>query len=214
MTRGWRGSVPCRPVFNAGSVPLSPSGPSVSLPLSLSLSTCSQLPPGLYQHFFRWQHLSSVFSLLPLSLSLRFLFSLFPYLPLSFIHRLFLSPPSFFCSFLYFPLSSSLSLCLASRLSSIAHLFRSDESLSIAKSRLFANSDEFDVRSPSMFVQYFLWKNTDSTLPKLQSIFISFLYIFKVIVRKNIYTRALGYFLTLCFHWDCAHKFAINKYDN
>ena len=140
--------MPCRPVFNAGSVPLSPSGPSVSL--SLSLSTCSQLPPGLYQHFFRWQHLSSVFSLVTLSLSLRFLFSLFPYLPLPFIHRLFL--PFFFVLF-YFPLSPSLSPFASFFDTASVPLGRA----SIAKSRLFANSDEFDVRSyiyfcPPMFV--------------------------------------------------------------
>lgn len=96
MTRGWRGSVHCQPVFNAGSVLLSSL---TSLSLSLPLDFLS-----FVLAFFRWQHLSSAFSPLSiLSLSLHhFLFlrsSAFyspPFLPFFFL----------FCSFFYFPLFS------------------------------------------------------------------------------------------------------------
>lgn len=132
MTRGWRGSMPWRPVFNAGSVPLSPSGPSVSLSSSrLALDFVPLVPAflSLATSVVRLFSVNSV-SFPPLSLSP------FPYLLLPFIHRLF--PP--FCSFLFpsFTFSPSTSfhdsIC-STRTSLLPNL------------GLFANSNEFEVSS-------------------------------------------------------------------
>lgn len=115
--------------------------PEVSLfllqaPLFLSLlldllSTSSRL----YQHFFRWQHLSSVFSLLTLSLSLHFLFPLFPTFSLLFTAFF---PP--FCSFLFSSFTFSPS-------TSFRDSICSTRTSLLLNSGLFANSNEFDVRS-------------------------------------------------------------------
>ena len=93
VTRGWRGSVHCQPVFNAGSVLLS-SLPSLSLSLPLDFLS-------FVLAFFRWQHLSSAFS--PLSiLSLSLSLSLSSFLCLFFVLFCFV----LFSIFLFFSIAS------------------------------------------------------------------------------------------------------------
>lgn len=148
MTRGWRGSMPWQPVFNAGSVPLSPSGPSVSLSSSrLALDFLPLVPAflSLATSVVRLFSVNSV-SFPPLSLSP------FPYLLLPFIHRL---PP--FVLF-YFPLSPF----LLPLLSTIASVPLERVYCQIGGYLRIPRSSMFPRISSSMSVQYFLRDNVDS----------------------------------------------------
>lgn len=120
----------------------------LSLLLDL-LSTSSRL----YQHFFRWQHLSSVFSLLTLSLSLHFLFPLFP----TFFSLLFTAFSPLFVLF-YFPLSPF----LLQLLSTIASVPLERVYCQIWGYLRIPTSLRFPRIFPSMSVQYFLRDNVDS----------------------------------------------------
>lgn len=148
MTRGWRGSMPWRPVFNAGSVPLSPSGPSVSLSSSrLALDFLPLVPAflSLATSVVRLFSVNSV-SFPPLSLSP------FPYLLLPFIHRL--SP--LFVLF-YFPLSPF----LLQLLSTIASVPLERVYCQIWGYLRIPTSLMFPRIFSSMSVQYFLRDNVD-----------------------------------------------------
>lgn len=120
--------MPWRPVFNAGSVPLSPSGPSVSLSSSrLALDFLPLIPAflSLATSVVRLFSVNSV-SFPPLSLS-----------PIPYLLPFIFLP---FCSFLFSSFTFSPS-------TSFRDSICSTRTSLLLNSGLFANSNEFDVRS-------------------------------------------------------------------